>query len=84
MQILHYFPGGECKPYFDSFVAGSRHLDFGGNRMLTLILYLNDVPLGGWTEFARLETSVVPYHGTGVMFKNLNDQRLQLETSLHG
>src|SRR5271165_2114560 len=51
IQILHYNPGAEYKPHFDYFDpadSGNRQvLAMGGQRVATLIMYLNNVPAGG-------------------------------------
>jgi prolyl 4-hydroxylase len=74
MQILHYTVGGEYKPHFDYFPPedeGSKpHIARGGNRVGTLIMYLNTCPLGGSTVFPSaggLEVAAIK--GNAVWFK---------------
>lgn len=54
-QVLHYHPGGEYQPHFDYFNPGrsgeARQLEVGGQRVATLVIYLNSVPAGGATGF---------------------------------
>ncbi len=71
LQVLHYLPGGEYKPHFDAFPRGSMALEKGGNRMLTLIFYLNEVKKGGETTFPEAGIAVNPIPGTGVVFRSL-------------
>lgn len=78
LQILNYKPGGEYKPHFDYFPydqAGSkRHLAVGGQRVSTLVIYLNDVDQGGETDFPEIGLSVVPKKGSGVYFEYCNSK----------
>ncbi len=83
LQILHYRPGGEYKPHFDGFAADAPTLAQGGNRQLTLILYLNPVEAGGGTHFPELPLTVFPRAGAGVLFHNLNAEGLRHPLSLH-
>jgi prolyl 4-hydroxylase len=83
LQILRYLPGGEYKPHFDAFHADSPTLRCGGNRQLTLILYLNAVQGGGETHFPELGITIYPLPGSGVLFGNLNAQGLREPLSLH-
>ena len=83
LQILHYRPGGEYQPHFDAFASDSPALAHGGNRQLTLILYLNTVEAGGETAFPELGLRVFPIVGGGVQFRNLDDQGLRHPLSLH-
>lgn len=57
IQILHYGTGGEYKPHFDFFPyeepGSATHLAKGGQRVVTVVMYLNDVEEGGETLFPR-------------------------------
>jgi prolyl 4-hydroxylase len=83
LQVLHYSPGGEYKTHYDAFAEGNDHLAHGGNRVLTVLLYLNDVRQGGWTSFPKIGSSIVPCKGTGVLFKNTDNCGARLDASLH-
>ncbi|MGZ5006874.1 MAG: 2OG-Fe(II) oxygenase [Methylobacter sp.] len=76
MQILHYKAGGEYKAHFDYFPeqnAGSvQHLARGGQRVSTLVMYLNDVIEGGETVFPDVGLSVAPRRGSAVYFAYVN------------
>ena len=58
MQVLRYDAGAEYKPHYDYFppekLGSGPHLERGGNRVGTLIMYLNDVAKGGGTVFPEL------------------------------
>lgn len=72
LQVLQYRPGGQYLPHYDYFnpdEAGSqRILQRGGNRVATLLMYLNDPPKGGATTFPELQLAVAPKRGNAVFF----------------
>ncbi|HVC92378.1 MAG TPA: 2OG-Fe(II) oxygenase [Pirellulales bacterium] len=88
IQILRYTVGGEYRPHFDYFPpeqSGSRrHVAHGGQRLGTLIMYLNEVEDGGETIFPAVGFSVVPRRGHAVYFGycDVHDQVDPL--TLHG
>jgi len=88
LQILHYGVGGEYQPHFDFFEpteAGSAaHLQRGGQRVSTLIMYLNDVGAGGETIFPDIGLSVAPRKGNGVYFSYCDPQSNLDRRTLHG
>jgi len=88
IQVLHYSPGTEYKPHFDYFdpaEEGNRMaLASGGQRVATLIMYLNDVPAGGSTVFPDIGLDVLPRRGNAVFFAYSDEAgRLDART-LHG
>lgn len=83
LQILHYPTGGEYKPHFDAFKDGSSAMKNGGNRVATLILYLNTVMSGGSTSFPELGIEVNAIAGNGVYYFNLDQNGRQNPLSLH-
>ena len=76
LQILHYGPGGEYKAHQDFFEprdAGTAKLtQIGGQRIGTLVMYLNDVPEGGETAFPDIGFSAKPHKGSVVYFEYMN------------
>lgn len=88
LQVLHYRVGGEYKPHFDYFSfeeAGShRHLLLGGQRVSTLVMYLNEVEEGGATIFPEAGLEVVPKKGSAVYFEYTNSLGQSDPMSLHG
>jgi prolyl 4-hydroxylase len=88
LQILHYGEGGEYSPHFDYFApecAGSAYpLARGGQRVATLILYLNAVEGGGCTIFPAAGLSVTPRPGCAVYFSYCNRLGQLDALSLHG
>ena len=88
LQILHYRTGGEYTPHFDYFPPadpGSHvHLASGGQRVATLIIYLNDVEDGGATVFPELKLTVGPKKGAAVYFEYGNSRGQIDPLTLHG
>jgi prolyl 4-hydroxylase len=87
-QILNYQVGAEYRAHFDYFPpqqAGSAvHTARSGNRVATLVLYLNDVPGGGETFFPDADISVEARQGCAVYFRYMNAQRQLDPLTLHG
>jgi prolyl 4-hydroxylase len=72
IQILNYAPNAEYKPHHDYFdentAEGKRLVAKSGNRVATLIMYLNEVELGGATIFPELNLQVLPRKGSLLYF----------------
>ena len=75
LTILHYEIGDEYRPhhdYFDPAVPGRETaLKRGGQRVATLMTYLNGVEQGGATEFPDAGLRIDPEPGTGLLFFNV-------------
>lgn len=74
--MLNYKPGTEYKPHFDYFPAtqegNASNPEKKGQRVSTLIIYLNDVEEGGATVFPSIGLSVIPKRGSAVYFEYYN------------
>ena len=72
LQVLHYRPGAQYKPhhdYFDPAEPGTpRILHRGGQRVGTVIVYLNEPEAGGATFFPETRLRVHPRRGHAVFF----------------
>jgi prolyl 4-hydroxylase len=72
LQILRYRPGAEYKPhhdYFDPKYAGTpKILERGGQRVATVVMYLNTPDGGGATTFPDVGFEVAPVKGNAVFF----------------
>jgi prolyl 4-hydroxylase len=88
IQILHYEAGGEYKPHFDYFdpkqPGNEQVLTQGGQRIATLIMYLNDVEAGGSTVFPEVGIDVLPRRGNAVYFAYCSEDGTLDARSLHG
>jgi prolyl 4-hydroxylase len=88
IQILHYVPGAEYKPHFDYFdpklPGNEKVLAMGGQRVATLIMYLNDVEAGGSTVFPEVGIDVLPKKGNAVYFAYTTEDNQLDARSLHG
>jgi prolyl 4-hydroxylase len=87
IQILHYPAGGEYKAHFDYFPqddpGSAIHLAQGGQRVSTLVMYLNDVEEGGGTAFPAIHLTVTPKKGSAAYFEYCNSQGQVDPRSLH-
>ena len=72
LQILNYAPGAEYKPHYDYFdpkEPGTPNiLKRGGQRVGTVVMYLNDTAAGGGTIFPDVGLTVSPKKGNAVFF----------------
>jgi prolyl 4-hydroxylase len=74
-QIIYYTKGQEyynhCDGWhFDKSEESKRCLLRGGQRMVTALVYLNNVEEGGATKFTKLNISVSPERGKLLVFYN--------------
>jgi len=86
LQILRYRPGARYEPHYDYFdpeKAGTpRILERGGQRVGTLVMYLNTPERGGSTTFPDAGLEVAPVRGSGVFFSY--DRPHPSTRTLHG
>jgi prolyl 4-hydroxylase len=86
LQVLHYQPGAEYRPhhdYFDPLHAGTEAiLARGGQRVGTLIMYLNTPLRGGATTFPDVLLDVAAVKGQAVFFSY--DRPHAVTRTLHG
>ena len=72
LQVLRYGPGAEYKPHYDYFdpeqPGTPTLLARGGQRVGTLVMYLNEPEKGGATTFPDVGLSVAPKRGNAVFF----------------
>lgn len=88
IQVLRYEPGQEFKPHHDYFdsesIGGKEALENGGQRMATLIMYLNSVEEGGETIFPKIDLKITPKKGNAVLFYNCHPNGKEDPLTLHG
>lgn len=87
IQILNYVNGGEYKPHFDYFpdnAGGRANMSKGGQRIITMIMYLNDVKTGGATVFPEINLNIYPKKGSALYFSYCNSSGDVDPLTLHG
>lgn len=66
-QVGRYYTTQKYANHWDAFDLatedGRRFAQNGGQRVCTVLVYLNDVPAGGCTSFPRLGVRVQPKKG---------------------
>lgn len=86
LQVLQYQPGAQYKPhhdYFDPAAAGTASiLKRGGQRVGTLVMYLNTPTQGGATTFPDVGLAVAAQRGNAVFFSY--DRPHPATQTLHG
>jgi prolyl 4-hydroxylase len=72
MQVLHYRCGAEYKPHYDYFDPNEPGtptiLRRGGQRVATVVIYLNEPTAGGATVFPDAQFECLPVRGNAVFF----------------
>jgi len=86
LQILRYGPGAEYLPHYDYFDPDQPGtpaiLKRGGQRVGTLVVYLNAPERGGATIFPDIKLAVAPVKGNAVFFSY--DRPHPATRTLHG
>lgn len=86
LQVLRYRPGAEYQPHYDYFDPGHAStpgiIARGGQRVGTLVVYLNTPVAGGATVFPDIGLDVAPVKGNAVFFSY--DRPHPSTQTLHG
>jgi hypothetical protein len=87
-NVLHYGPGQEYRAHFDFVTPGEApafqgELQRVGQRIATVLIYLNEEYEGGETHFPRLNFSYKGATGDALIFWNLSVQGQLEGQSLH-
>jgi prolyl 4-hydroxylase len=86
LQVLRYGPGAEYKPHYDYFDPAQPGtpsiLKRGGQRVASVVFYLNTPLQGGATVFPDVQLEVAPVKGNAVFFSY--DRAHPSTRSLHG
>lgn len=86
-QVLHYAPGQEFKPhhdYFDPSAEGfQQEIAVRGQRVATLLIYLNDAFEGGQTQFSSLGFSYRGETGDSIAFFSVDSDGEPDPLTLH-
>jgi len=87
LQVLRYGPQAKNTPHFDflvpSHAANRASLDRSGQRVSTMVIYLNDVASGGETVFPEIGLAVTPKPGNAVYFEYANSLQQVDLASVH-
>ena len=87
LQVLRYGPGTQSTPHFDfltpSNAANQQSLARSGQRVSSLVVYLNEVASGGETDFPEIGLAVCPQPGHAVYFEYCNSRNELEPLSLH-
>ncbi len=87
IQVVQYEPGQAFTPHHDYFdsatVGGQIALKNGGQRMATLIMYLNSTEKGGETVFPAAGLKVFPKKGNAILFYNCQPDGKEDPLTLH-
>jgi prolyl 4-hydroxylase len=72
LQVLHYLPGQEYEPHYDWFDPSQPGFEAitarGGQRVATVVMYLNTPEAGGGTAFPEAGLTIAAQRGTAVYF----------------
>ncbi|HEX5307091.1 MAG TPA: 2OG-Fe(II) oxygenase [Dyella sp.] len=86
LQVLHYRPGQEYEPHYDwfdptqpGFEAVTAH---GGQRVASIVMYLNTPEAGGGTGFPHAGLTVTALKGSAVYFAYDTDDTASLHAGL--
>jgi len=86
LQILHYLPGQEYEPHYDWFDPEQPGYGaitaVGGQRIASVVMYLNTPALGGGTAFPEIGLTVTARRGSAVYFAYEGGDRSSLHAGL--
>ncbi|MFI4959109.1 MAG: prolyl hydroxylase family protein, partial [Lysobacterales bacterium] len=86
LQILHYLPGQEYEPHYDWFDPEQPGYGAitaaGGQRIASVVMYLNTPAQGGGTAFPEIGLTVTARRGSAVYFAYEGGDRSSLHAGL--
>jgi prolyl 4-hydroxylase len=87
LQVLCYRSGGSTAAHFDYLLpsnpANQASVARSGQRVSTLLIYLNDVEAGGETVFPDAGLRITPQRGNGLYFESSNSRGQLDRQSFH-
>jgi prolyl 4-hydroxylase len=87
LQVMRYGVGGEYKPHFDYFPPEQKgsafHMARGGQRVATMLMYLQPPLKGGETTFPDVGISIIPKQGSAVFFEYMDESGNLDSMTLH-
>jgi len=88
LQVVHYGETQEYRPHHDAWdlstANGKERTAASGQRLITALMYLNEVDAGGATEFPGLKIQIEPVPGRMALFHNTSESGDLHRKSLHG
>eukprot|EP00092_Neocalanus_flemingeri_P003803 GFUD01004096.1.p1 GENE.GFUD01004096.1~~GFUD01004096.1.p1 ORF type:complete len:300 (-),score=84.17 GFUD01004096.1:102-1001(-) len=82
LQVGRYGVGGHYKPHFDHDHLGT-DMNPQGNRIATILMYMEKVDNGGFTVFPELNLAIRPQPRSAVFWYNLRRSRAGDPRTLH-
>lgn len=87
LQVLRYPPGASSMPHYDFLMPTNQHnrasIARSGQRVATMVMYLNDVEEGGETVFPEAGFACPPRRGGALWFEYCNGAGRLDPRSLH-
>ena len=83
LNVLMYRPGEEYRPHFDFFPIELAKADPNGQRIRTLLVYLNNDYDGGETNFVTLGLKIKGEPGDAILFHNCDAAGAPDRATLH-
>ena len=87
LVVLNYKPGERYYPHCDSFLPElpeqAAEIELKGQRIRTVLIYLNDELEGGETHFLYPESKIRCERGEALIFENVNEEGDADEHSVH-
>jgi prolyl 4-hydroxylase len=77
LQVLRYSPGQQYRPHLDALPTGDNQ------RILTMLVYLNEDYEGGETHFTRTGLRFAGSAGDALLFRNATSDGLPDEMAQH-
>ena len=87
IQGQRYMQGQEFQPHHDWFHPGTSYwkleMGRGGQRSYTAMVFLNEVPAGGTTDFTELDMSIAPKPGVLLAWNNADLDGVPNPATIH-
>lgn len=87
LAVLTYTPGQEYKPHYDTLPqdggVGESERARGGQRVMTILVTLNDGFSGGATTFTKTGLALKPGPGEAIVFRNVSEEDEPDPLTLH-
>ena len=88
LQVAHYKPNGKFQAHYDACIYEDKEYcdkmnHNAGQRLATLLIYLNEDFENGETEFIKLNLKIKPEVGKGILFYNVDLNQNLLDKSFH-